>query len=250
LIAAAENGHVAVVDILLEAGADTDVADSAGTTPLMAASRAGKTETVALLLDRGADVSAADNQGRQAVDIARENDRTDIVRLILEQEEPAVDEKVLGQERRESARLAQERQEKRARVSKAQRLLIAAGYNAGSVDGLLGRQTKAAVQAFQKDHGMKVNGKITNSLLISLADEAKAQEARRNEAPAPPPRQAKEKGFFTTFLDGFQKLRGLSFNSVEDPATMAKYCRANTETLVYDEGTRDFVLCRRFLQQP
>ena len=257
IIVAAENGHVSVVDILLEAGADKNAADSAGTTPLIAASRAGKTETVALLLDRGADVSAADNQGRVALDIARENDRTDIVRLILDQDEPAAREKVLEQEHRESARQEQARQEEEARVSSAQRLLLATGYNPGSVDGLFGRQTKTAVRAFQRDHGMKVDGEITDALLNLLEEETKAREVKPKPAPTPPPKQAKKqakkqvtkKEFFTTLFGEFQKLRGLRFNSVEDPTTISKYCSANEETWLYDEGTRDLVLCKRFLRQ-
>jgi ankyrin repeat protein len=54
LIAAAEAGRADVVTALLDAHADTNVADGRGRTALMAAAGAGETDVVSLLLKRGA----------------------------------------------------------------------------------------------------------------------------------------------------------------------------------------------------
>ncbi len=66
LVAAAEHGNVASVDLMLELGfpidARRDGTDDDGATALHAASWAGSAETVALLLDRGADLSARDTR--------------------------------------------------------------------------------------------------------------------------------------------------------------------------------------------
>lgn len=37
-----------------------------------------------------------------------------------------------------------------------------AGYNPGKIDGQMGKQTKEAVKLFQKDNGLKANGKVTD----------------------------------------------------------------------------------------
>jgi len=39
------------------------------------------------------------------------------------------------------------------------------GYNPGSADGRPGRNTIVAVQRYQRDHGLRANGRITNALL-------------------------------------------------------------------------------------
>lgn len=51
---AAENGHTAVIDVLLNAGIDPDAVCAGGRIPLVAAAAAGQTEAVKLLVRRGA----------------------------------------------------------------------------------------------------------------------------------------------------------------------------------------------------
>lgn len=53
-------------------------------------------------------------------------------------------------------------------ISALQRALIKAGYDTGDVDGVLGRQTIAAVRAFQKDRGLVADGYATPGLLTLL----------------------------------------------------------------------------------
>ncbi|MBI2207489.1 MAG: ankyrin repeat domain-containing protein [Candidatus Rokubacteria bacterium] len=66
LIAAAENGHLDVVRLLVDAGADVNRADSSGFTPLMGAARAGHAAMARLLLERGAGQEAVDASGKTA----------------------------------------------------------------------------------------------------------------------------------------------------------------------------------------
>ncbi|SCO87659.1 uncharacterized protein FRV6_11786 [Fusarium oxysporum] len=61
---AAEEGHEAIVRMLLDRGACTEAADKEGMTPLLRAAGNGHKAIVQLLLNRGAHIDAADNTGR------------------------------------------------------------------------------------------------------------------------------------------------------------------------------------------
>ncbi|MGH8056504.1 MAG: ankyrin repeat domain-containing protein [Candidatus Entotheonellia bacterium] len=63
LLAAAEAGHLQVVRLLVDAGADVNRADATGFTPLMGAVGAGHRKMVAYLLQRGARPDAVDVRG-------------------------------------------------------------------------------------------------------------------------------------------------------------------------------------------
>ena len=54
-------GHDAVVRLLLDAGADKDLADNYGVTPLIIAAAVGHDAVVRTLLNAGADKNLADN---------------------------------------------------------------------------------------------------------------------------------------------------------------------------------------------
>jgi ankyrin repeat protein len=60
---AAAQGHLAVMQTLLEQGADVNAADWRGVTPLIDAAYFGQLDAVKLLLQRGADINAASNLG-------------------------------------------------------------------------------------------------------------------------------------------------------------------------------------------
>ncbi|KAK7992024.1 hypothetical protein PG988_000818 [Apiospora saccharicola] len=64
---ASENGHEAIVRILLDAKASTEPTDDGGDSPLILAARAGHEPVVRLLLDRGAKIDAADRSGHSAL---------------------------------------------------------------------------------------------------------------------------------------------------------------------------------------
>ena len=57
---AAQNGHEAVVKLLLEKGADVESKSSNGRTPLSWAAENGHEAVVKLLLEKGADVESKD----------------------------------------------------------------------------------------------------------------------------------------------------------------------------------------------
>ena len=80
---AARQGHAALVSILLEAGADPDVADSEGWTPLRASAWGGHASAVQVLLERGALVDASDSEGRTALRAAAWAGHEEVVRALL-----------------------------------------------------------------------------------------------------------------------------------------------------------------------
>ena len=81
---AAERGHLGVVQLLLEAGADKDAAKADGVTALMAAALKGHLEVVRLLLEAGADKNVARADGATALMGAAQNGCLEVVRLLLE----------------------------------------------------------------------------------------------------------------------------------------------------------------------
>ena len=271
LIAAASGGHAKVTGVLLAAGAEVNAADVRGRTPLMAAVDAGDRESAELLLARGADIQAVDVAGRSAMDIARQKNRRDIVQLIAARSAPVSAEaptSLLSSRatqtdtrgaaatrppRREPARVekrpAPDGMQDRARITRAQRYLHDLGYDPGPVDGVAGSKTKSAIVAFQRKRGVAADGKVTENLMSSLAAEAQSREAKQlaAEIPAKGP-QPERPGFFGSILSGLQNLRGLDFNSVEDPAGLRKYCASNLESWVYDRGTERSVFCKQYVK--
>jgi ankyrin repeat protein len=84
LLIAAEGGHVGVMELLINAGADVRVQDKQGDSPLMGAIRIGSLDAVRLLLKNGADVDQRDNAGRTALIWAGRTGRADVVRALLD----------------------------------------------------------------------------------------------------------------------------------------------------------------------
>lgn len=79
---AATNGHLAVMELLLEHHAYIDAGSPNGTTPLMMAAHYGSPAAVKLLLDAGADPRLKNQQGLTAIDFARRANREDAAELI------------------------------------------------------------------------------------------------------------------------------------------------------------------------
>jgi len=65
--------HSDIVRLLLEAGANPNVRQSAGWTPLHSAAANGDLASVDLLLDAGADPTATNDEGRSVTDLANES---------------------------------------------------------------------------------------------------------------------------------------------------------------------------------
>ncbi|RDL34650.1 uncharacterized protein BP5553_07778 [Venustampulla echinocandica] len=80
---ASGSGHVEVVKLLLEKEANPAAADDGGWTPLYRASGKGHVEVVKLLLEKGADLVAADRGRWTALYLASENGHVEVVKLLL-----------------------------------------------------------------------------------------------------------------------------------------------------------------------
>jgi ankyrin repeat protein len=65
----ASSGHEAIVQLLLQKGADLESKDETGGTPLFQAAENGHEAVVKLLLDERADIELKDRQGECSLDI-------------------------------------------------------------------------------------------------------------------------------------------------------------------------------------
>lgn len=61
------NGHIAVVDILVQAGVSLDAADNKGCTPLIVACQYGQTMLAGYLMGKGARLQLTDKDGDNAL---------------------------------------------------------------------------------------------------------------------------------------------------------------------------------------
>jgi ankyrin repeat protein len=79
---AAQNGNVEIINLLLDKGANPNAKNKLGGTPLMWAAVYGHDDAARLLLSRGANPSLKDNDGITALGWAIENKRTSTVSLL------------------------------------------------------------------------------------------------------------------------------------------------------------------------
>jgi ankyrin repeat protein len=84
LLIASEGGHVSVMELLINAGANVRLQDKHGDSSLMAAVRIGSLDAVNLLLKHRADPNQQDTAGRTALIWAARTGREDIVRVLLD----------------------------------------------------------------------------------------------------------------------------------------------------------------------
>ena len=82
LLLAGGTGNAALIELLLDAGADANSANSIGTTVLMEAAASGSVAAVKTLLDRGADANAKALRDQTALMFAAARNRADVVRLL------------------------------------------------------------------------------------------------------------------------------------------------------------------------
>lgn len=83
LYVAATGNHPGTVRLLLESGANPDTMGKwPQGTALMRAAQLGRVEIVRLLLDFGAEAGLRDCRGNTALSFARENNRTDVIELL------------------------------------------------------------------------------------------------------------------------------------------------------------------------
>jgi ankyrin repeat protein len=80
---AASQGHINILSLLLDHGADVDVRNKTGETPLLRASWTGKREAGWYLIDRGADINAPDERNFTPVFVAFKG-HVESARMLLE----------------------------------------------------------------------------------------------------------------------------------------------------------------------
>ena len=83
ILSAARRGHLAVMQLLVEARAATDARDLAGDSALHLAAMEGHTATVKYLLDVGVDVEAKNGSGQTAVHMAAREGCEGVMELLL-----------------------------------------------------------------------------------------------------------------------------------------------------------------------
>ena len=81
---AAENGHEAVVKLLLEKGAELETKSSSGRKPLSYAAENGHDVVVKLVLEKGAELETKDNYGGTPLSWAAKDCHKAVVKLLLE----------------------------------------------------------------------------------------------------------------------------------------------------------------------
>ena len=84
LLAATAQNHLNIVKLLLEHGANPDVANLIGATPLMMASHHGYNQICAILLDYGANINLQDELGRTAFFVATVCGHIGIIKLLID----------------------------------------------------------------------------------------------------------------------------------------------------------------------
>ncbi|GAM34127.1 ankyrin-related portein [Talaromyces pinophilus] len=87
LIRAASEGHIKVVELLVQHGANMNLADGYGTTALSIAASVGHLAVVELLVQLGANINLADSTGATAFFIAAQTGRTKIVETLISHSE-------------------------------------------------------------------------------------------------------------------------------------------------------------------
>lgn len=84
LMAAARTGHAGTVRDMIAAGANVNLKDEHGNTPLIEAARNGHDDVVRALLAAGADAKARNDDRKTALMLAAQNSHEDVVRALRE----------------------------------------------------------------------------------------------------------------------------------------------------------------------
>ena len=123
-------------------------------------------------------------------------------------------------------------------VKVLQRALKRAGYDAGTIDGIFGPRTEAAVRAFQRANGLTVDGIVGPRTWAALAPYMEVEESWLRKGDRGPEVQMlqlalERAGFSPGALDGifgtrtdaavraFQRANGLQADGIVGPRTLA-----------------------------
>ena len=121
--------------------------------------------------------------------------------------------------------LEQETSASQALTRAAQELLAALGYDIGTIDGVEGPKTSAAVMAYQQNNGLPATGKIDEPLLASLRTSLNnrlrvAEEGQGHDIPIKVPLVGSGTGFFISadghMLTNQHVIDGCDYVTVQD----------------------------------
>ena len=113
-------------------------------------------------------------------------------------------------------------------VLELQRELNRLGYNAGPADGLMGARTRAAIQAYQQDHGLLVDGQPASSLLAHVRETTRSGVSEpARPAPEPPSQQ---------IADIQDALRALGYEVGRSSGRLSDETRAAIRSYESDHG--------------
>lgn len=105
-------------------------------------------------------------------------------------------------------------------IQEIQRQLNVLGYEAGGVDGILGRKTHAAISAFQKDNRLPVDGIASKELLFTLKNASfkKEQSDLAKKSPLLTTKNVNTDPIKTGYIETYKKLRthGLSTVTIDN----------------------------------
>jgi peptidoglycan hydrolase-like protein with peptidoglycan-binding domain len=115
-------------------------------------------------------------------------------------------------------------------VQELQRELNQLGYSAGPADGLIGGRTRDAIQAYQRDHNLLVDGQATPALLSHV----RATAQSRIPAPAPPPPPPEP--WSQQIVETQEALRSLGYTGAWPTGRLTEETRAAIRSYEADHG--------------
>jgi len=138
---------------ILDGGADPNVRDDLGNTPLMLIASQGKVEATKILIERGALVNASNDSNKSALTLAKEHAACSKIVLMLEQaqDEETRRTRAAGEERHRQREIRQQQQQQQQ-----QQGLRTAGQDVGAVaaPGLWGPNTQTQLGDWALTGGM------------------------------------------------------------------------------------------------
>ena len=133
-------------------------------------------------------------------------------------------------------------------IADVQDYLAQLGYAAGPADGIIGRKTRDAIEAFQRDQGLPVTGEPTKTLAKLMESKLTARQDRPRPASPPPaaPLQVGDLGTFNALIIGNDAYRALPRlqTAVKDAKAVAELLeiRYGFRATTLTNATRDEVI--------
>jgi uncharacterized protein len=133
-------------------------------------------------------------------------------------------------------------------IREVQKRLAALGYTPGTADGVMGRKTRTAIKAFQRDAGLIATGEATETLAKLMKTMLASRPELKKPASTPPaaPRQVADLGAFHALIIGNNAYRALPRlrTAVKDAYAVAELLQSRygfrATTLI--NATRDDVI--------